>query len=99
MTPLKVFIADDEAPARERLKELLGDLAAQLPTEITGEARNGIEALDAVPKSGARVLLLDIQMPGLSGLDLLRACPPASSSRPRWCSSRRTTATRCRRSN
>jgi len=72
MTPLKVFIADDEAPARERLKELLGDLAAQLPTEITGEARNGIEALDAVPKSGARVLLLDIQMPGMDGLEVAR---------------------------
>ncbi|HXI38215.1 MAG TPA: response regulator, partial [Burkholderiales bacterium] len=70
MTPLKVFIADDEAPARERLKELLGDLAAQLPTEITGEARNGLEALDAVPKSGARVLLLDIQMPGMDGLEV-----------------------------
>jgi len=72
MTPLKVFIADDEAPARERLKELLGDLAAQLPTEITGEARNGLEALDAVPKSGARVLLLDIQMPGMDGLEVAR---------------------------
>jgi len=72
MAPLKVFIADDEAPARERLKELLGDLAAQLPTEITGEARNGLEALDAVPKSGARVLLLDIQMPGMDGLEVAR---------------------------
>ena len=36
MSPLKVFIADDEAPARERMKELLGDIAAQVPTEVAG---------------------------------------------------------------
>ena len=60
---LRVFIADDEAPARERMKELLGDIAAEIPTEVAGEARNGLEALEAVPASGAQVLLLDIQMP------------------------------------
>ena len=35
---LRIFIADDETPARERLKELLADLAADLPTEVVGEA-------------------------------------------------------------
>jgi two-component system response regulator AlgR len=72
MSPLRIFIADDETPARERLKELLGDIAAQVPTQVVGEARNGIEALDAVPHTDARVLLLDIQMPGMGGLEVAR---------------------------
>ena len=51
---IKVFIADDEAPARERLKELLGDIAAEVPTTVAGEARNGLETLERLPQSGAR---------------------------------------------
>lgn len=70
--PITIFIADDEAPARERLKELLGDIAEQLPTVVVGEARNGLEAVERVPGSGARVLLLDIEMPGLRGLEVAR---------------------------
>ncbi|MGH8686779.1 MAG: LytR/AlgR family response regulator transcription factor, partial [Burkholderiales bacterium] len=66
---LRVFIADDEAPARERLKELLADLAAELPTELVGEAASGLEAVDRLPGSGAQVLLLDIEMPGMRGLE------------------------------
>jgi two-component system response regulator AlgR len=69
---IRVFIADDEAPARERLKELLQDIAGELPTVIAGEAANGIEALERLPASGAQVLLLDIRMPGMDGLELAR---------------------------
>jgi two-component system response regulator AlgR len=72
MSPIKVFIADDEEPARERLKELLADVARELPTEIAGEAKNGLEAIERVPSSGAQVLLLDIQMPGMTGLEVAR---------------------------
>jgi two-component system response regulator AlgR len=69
---IKVFIVDDEEPARERLKELLGDIAAEVPTDVAGEARNGMEAIERFPQSGAQVLLLDIQMPGIGGLEVAR---------------------------
>jgi len=49
---IRVFIADDEEPARERLKELLGDVAAEMPTSVVGEARNGLETLERLPASG-----------------------------------------------
>jgi two-component system, LytTR family, response regulator AlgR len=81
MSELKVFISDDEEPARERLRTLLGDIAAELPTKVVGEARNGVEAIELLPPSGAQVLLLDIQMPGMGGLEVARhlarlAAPP-----------------------
>jgi two-component system response regulator AlgR len=72
MTALRVFIAEDEAPARERLRELLADIAAELPNEVAGEAQNGLETIERLPSSGAQVLLLDIQMPGMGGLEVAR---------------------------
>lgn len=69
---IRVFIADDEAPARERLKELLQDIAGEVPTSVAGEAANGAEALELLPASGAQVLLVDIRMPGMDGLELAR---------------------------
>jgi two-component system, LytTR family, response regulator AlgR len=72
MSELKVFIADDEEPARERLKTLLGDIALQVPAQVVGEARNGVQAIELLPPSGAQVLLLDIQMPGMGGLEVAR---------------------------
>ncbi len=72
MSPLRIFIADDEAPARERLRELLDDIAGEVPSEVVGESRNGVETVERVPGSGANVVLLDIQMPGIGGIEVAR---------------------------
>lgn len=74
--PLRIFIADDEPPARSRLRELLDDLQAECPNEVVGEAGNGFDVLEHLPGSGAEVLLLDIDMPGLRGIEVARHLAP-----------------------
>lgn len=70
--PLRILIVDDEAPARLRLRDLLGDLAASLPTEIIGMASNGVEALRMLDSVDADVVLTDIRMPIMDGVELAR---------------------------
>lgn len=68
--PLTVFIVDDEPPARTRLKELLHDCSEQLPLEIVGDAGNGYEALAKLAETPADVVLTDIRMPQMDGVEL-----------------------------
>ena len=67
---LRVFIVDDELPARNRLRDLLHDCSEQLPLDIVGEAGNGQEALDRLMETPADVVLLDIRMPQMDGIEL-----------------------------
>ncbi|HEY6240033.1 MAG TPA: LytTR family DNA-binding domain-containing protein [Burkholderiales bacterium] len=72
MTPLRVVIVDDEEPARNRLRELLEECREELPHSIAGEAANGVEGLQIAAASGAEVVLVDIQMPEMSGIEFAR---------------------------
>ena len=66
MQTLKLLFADDEAPARNRLRELLDDIAG---VEIVGEASNGKEAVELAVKTKPDVMLLDIRMPLMDGIE------------------------------
>jgi len=68
--PLRVLIVDDEAPARNRVRDLLSDCALKMPLEIAGEAQNGKRALAMLPECEANVVLLDIRMPEMDGLEV-----------------------------
>jgi two-component system response regulator AlgR len=69
---LRVLIVDDEAPARARLRDLLADIAAQVPNRVAAEAADGVEALDKLEGIEADVALLDIRMPRMDGIELAR---------------------------
>lgn len=70
---MKILIADDEQLARARLKRLLG---AMKGVEVVGEATDGASVLEKVRAGGIDVVLLDIQMPKLTGTEAVAAWPP-----------------------
>ncbi|MDX9715985.1 MAG: LytTR family DNA-binding domain-containing protein [Thauera sp.] len=82
LAALRVLIVDDEAPARARLRDLLGDISGPHPTRIVGMAANGEEALRLFEDAPADVVLADIRMPVMDGVELARhlarlEAPPA----------------------
>ncbi len=70
--PLRVLAADDELVARKRLTRLLGAIPG---VELLDCCRDAEEVLAAVAEEAIDVLVLDIQMPGLSGLELRALLP------------------------
>jgi len=72
VNPLRVLIIDDEPPARARLRELLHDCRAEAPNVVAGEAENGLAGLDLLASTPADVVLVDIHMPGMSGIEFAR---------------------------
>jgi two-component system response regulator AlgR len=77
---LRIVIADDEAPARSRIRDLLEDCAASMTLEVVGEASNGRELIDLLQHAPADVALLDIRMPEMDGIEAaqhLRKLPDA----------------------
>lgn len=77
---MRILIVDDEELARLRLRRLLEELSAQMPIEVVGEAAQAAVALEWLDREPCDVVLLDIHMPGLDGLELaarLRARPDA----------------------
>jgi len=70
--PLRVLIVDDEAPSRRRLRELLDDCAGAMPLAVVGEAANGREAMEILHAVTSDLVLTDIHMPAMDGLELAR---------------------------
>jgi two-component system, LytTR family, response regulator len=66
---VRILIADDEAKARRRLKAMLADHSE---VEICEETSDGISTIEAIESLNPDVVLLDVQMPGLNGFEVIR---------------------------
>jgi two-component system response regulator AlgR len=70
--PLRILIVDDEEPARERMGELLADCAGEYPHSVVGVCANGYDGLTALSREPADLVLVDIHMPQMSGIEFAR---------------------------
>ena len=80
--PVKILVVDDELPARNRLKEVLQDISEHFSLSLVAEANNGQNAIVLLNEMSVDVILLDIRMPGMDGIEVARhlqhlASPPA----------------------
>jgi DNA-binding LytR/AlgR family response regulator len=73
---MRSLIVDDEESGRERLRRML---AAHADISIAGEARDGVEAVRKIEELHPDLLFLDIEMPGLTGFEVLQALPSGVS--------------------
>lgn len=72
---MKVLIIDDELPAREEIARLLGQ---ESDIEILGQCTNAIEGISAIHRLNPEVIFLDIQMPRISGLEMVGMIEPSA---------------------
>jgi DNA-binding LytR/AlgR family response regulator len=73
---MRTLIVDDESPARERLRRLLSSIEG---VELVGEADSGLRAVEMIEREKPDLVLLDIQMPGLDGFEVIETLhdPPS----------------------
>lgn len=69
---LNVMIVDDEPPARARLGQVLLDCSNQVQLQLVGEAGGGIRGLEEVDRLNPDVVLLDVHMPDMNGIEMAR---------------------------
>jgi two-component system invasion response regulator UvrY len=69
MGKVRLLVADDHAVVRQGIRQILSDASEM---EIVAEASTGIEALELVRSEGIDVVILDLSMPGLSGLETVK---------------------------
>jgi len=75
---IRIFLADDHPMIQTALEALLGGTGRK----IVGRATSGAEALDLIPRAKADVIILDVQMPGGSGIQVLRELRKRGDDRP-----------------
>ena len=66
---LTVYIVDDSDAMRERLSELASDIAG---IEVTGQSGNPFDALNSIKSEHPDIVILDIRLPGISGIEVLK---------------------------
>jgi len=71
---LRVYVVDDEAPARRRLTKMLAAFGDRV--EVVGEAEDGVAAVEALNRDTPDLVFLDIQMPGHDGFEVLERLNP-----------------------
>ncbi len=73
MQAIRTLIVDDERLARNRIRRML---SLDPDIEVVGECANGQEAVEALDSARASLMFLDVQMPGMTGFELLQSLPP-----------------------
>ena len=78
---IRVLVADDQALVRAGIRMLI---ETQPDLEVVGEAADGMAAVSEVTRSRPDVVLMDIRMPRLDGIEAARRIWRSGTARPRW---------------